>query len=406
MRKVKRPNFFIYYFLLLFVGPFFKIKNRVRFNRKEIKKLKGPALVIANHPSRPDFVYSIMALFKRRLNVVVARNYTYYPSLHYLLKITHTIPKNLFNPDSSTVKSIMSIIKKGGSVLMMPEGRLSSNGSIGVMPEGIEKLVQKLGVTVVNIHIDGAYLTGAKWITRRRKGRINVKTSIILTPEETKKLPLETIKQKIITSLYYNDFEWIKENPNISFKGRSLTSGLDNLLYLCPHCGTEFNLISKRHQFICTNCFYEVSLDNRYQFTSKNQYPLYFENIYSWFEYQRQVIEQQLTQNDLYLEVKVKLKMPRNIKNNMQIKVVGEGICTINKEGLFYSGMIEGKLEKIFFPIAIMPTLLFGCDEDFEIYYDNHFYYFEPLINRKQVVKWSLFTEVAYQLYQKKAKQE
>lgn len=405
MRRVKRPNFFIYYFLLFFIGLFFIIKNRVHFDRKATKKIKGPALVIANHPSRPDFIYSLLALFHRRLNIVVARNYTYYRSLRRILEITSAIPKNLFNPDSSTVKSIMAIIKQGGVVLIMPEGRLSSNGSIGVMPEGIAKLVQKLEVPIINVHIDGGYLTGGKWITKRRRGRINVKTSVILTPKDIKALTLTEIKESILNNLSYNDFEWIKENKKIRFKGKALASGLDRILYVCPHCHEEFTLKTNKHQFQCTKCSFQVSLTNRYRFIASDN-PVYFDNIYEWFEYQRSIIEQQLAHSDYTLETKVILKMPKKIKNKVLMKNTGEGICTLSKQGLSYKGMIDGAYVEKFFPISVMATLLFGCDEDFEIYYENHFYYFEPITNRKQVVKWSIFTEVAYQLSLQKEKQD
>ena len=164
----KRPNRLLYHLTFLLIYPIFKIKNRVRINRKAVRKIKGPMIVIANHPSRPDFVYSVAAMYPHRLNVVVARYYTYIPKVNALLKRFRIIPKNLFNPDNSTIKSIMGVVKQGGSVLLMPEGRLSSNGTKGIMPDGIHKLVKKLEVPLVLVKINGAFLREVNGYSRRR----------------------------------------------------------------------------------------------------------------------------------------------------------------------------------------------------------------------------------------------
>ena len=76
----KRPNRFLYHLTFWLIYPFFKIKNRLRINRKTVRKIKGPMIVIANHPSRPDFIYSIDAMYTLRINVVVARYYTFIPN--------------------------------------------------------------------------------------------------------------------------------------------------------------------------------------------------------------------------------------------------------------------------------------------------------------------------------------
>jgi hypothetical protein len=78
----------------------------------------------------------------------------------------------------------------------MPEGRLSSNGTKGIMPDGIHKLVKKLEVPLVLVKINGAFLTGGKWITSRRRGRIEVTASVLLSKEEVIALSAEEIHEK------------------------------------------------------------------------------------------------------------------------------------------------------------------------------------------------------------------
>jgi 1-acyl-sn-glycerol-3-phosphate acyltransferase len=394
----KRPNRLLYHLTFLLIYPIFKIKNRVRINRKAVRKIKGPMIVIANHPSRPDFVYSVAAMYPHRLNVVVARYYTYIPKVNALLKRFRIIPKNLFNPDNSTIKSIMGVVKQGGSVLLMPEGRLSSNGTKGIMPDGIHKLVKKLEVPLVLVKINGAFFTGGKWITSRRRGRIEVTASVLLSKEEVIALSAEEIHEKIEQALEYNDFLWLAEHPEISYKGKSLASSLENILYVCPNCQSEFTLKSERHKFTCEDCGYEVTLNSRYEFESTKQ-PVIFPNILAWFNYQKQVVTQEIEQGKT-LETEVILKNPVKNGKKTELLEVGRGKCFLNCEGLKYTGTQNNQPVELFFPISIMPTLLFGCNEDFEIYHDNQFYYFMPIQNRLQTVKWSIYTEAAYQKYQ------
>lgn len=393
----KRPNRFLYNLTFWLIYPFFKIKNRLRINRKTVRKIKGPMIVIANHPSRPDFIYSIAAMYPLRLNVVVARYYTFIPKINALIKRFRVIPKNLYNPDSSTIKGIIGVIRQGGSVLLMPEGRLSSDGTKGIMPDGIHKLVKKMEVPLVLVKINGAFMTGGKWITSRRRGRIEVTASVLLSKEEVVALSAEEIRQIIDQSLEYNDYLWLEKRPEIGYKGKSLASGLENILYLCPNCQSEFTLKPHKHQFTCAHCGYSVTLNRRYRFESDKQ-PVIFTTILDWFNYQKQVALRDIEQGKM-LETEVILKNPLSNGKKTELLEVGKGKCFLNSEGLRYRGTQNGQEVDIFFPISIMPTLLFGCNEDFEIYHDNQFYYFLPIENRLQTVKWSIYTEAAYLNY-------
>ena len=91
--------------------------------------------------------------------------------------------------------------------------------------------------------------------------------------------------------------------------------------------------------------------------------------------------------------------MPKTTKKGTQLEIVGEGDCRLDQNGLSYLGSSDGEFVHYYFPLQLMPTLLFGCREDFEIYHENQFYYFVPKNNLDQVIKWSIYTEAAYESF-------
>lgn len=389
----KKPNALLYYFFSLILLPYFKLKNNVKINNEEIKKLKGPYLILCNHPSRPDFIYSIMSVYPTRVNVVAARYYFYNKLLNPLLKSLGVIPKNLFNPDIETIKSIISVIKNDGVVLMMPEGRLSASGELEKMPEGTDKLIKKLKVPVVCINVKGAHLTGAKWMKKARRGKIEVDSKIILTNKEIENNDELYIKNKVKEALNYNDYKW-NEKEKIEYKGKDLLNGIENILYLCPNCHQEFTLSSKKNTIICSHCKQNFNMNNYYKFTN-NEHQI--KDINDWFNYQIKYEKEKIkNQENYFLKTDVILKMP-NKKCNKLVEV-GKGICTLNKEKLVYTGTINNEQTTKEFNIKYIPALPFGCAEDFEIYSNNTFYYFCPTKNKKQCVKWSIYAEIAHNL--------
>ena len=45
-------------------------------------------------------------------------------------------------------------------------------------------------------------------------------------------------------------------------------------------------------------------------------------------------------------------------------------------------------------PIKQLKALPFSCGKEFECYYEEELYYFYPVENRKQCVKWSLLVDL------------
>ncbi|MGI6767602.1 MAG: VTT domain-containing protein [Bacilli bacterium] len=396
--KVRKPGTFLYYMvyfvLKLFLFP--KVKAKARLN--DVDKIEPPYLLIYNHPSKFDFAYALLPLFPKKINSIIAYYYFCNYRLGRLLHHMGGFPKFLYHPDVSSIKNIKRVIRDKGILGIAPEGRLSAYGCMESLAPATEKLVKHLGVPVVMAKINGAYLTFPKWSKKVRRGRVEIEYEQILTAEEIKQMSAEEIKQVLNEKLYYDDFKW-QEEKKIYYKGKNLAEGLEHLLYICPVCKEEFTFSAKGNDLTCSSCGVHVHLNNYYEFEADN--PLIPKNIRDWYLYQKAVEKKNVERVNYLLESRVTLKFPDPAGKGFT--KVGEGVTVMTEKGVTYTGTINGELKTVYFKIENIPAILFGINEDFEIYHDNTLYYFIPE-NIRECVKWSVVGEAMYNKYLEKVR--
>ncbi len=389
--NVRKPSKFLYFVFYHIVFKIFRGKVNLKVENAEIvKSVQGPFILLFNHGSFFDWVYAFPPLYPKKPNVLMAY---YYFTNYRLGKYIHKaggIPKFLYQPDISAIKSVKKVIELGGSIAIAPEGRLSAYGEIETIAPATEKLLKRLKVPVYLSKIEGGYLTKPKWAKTIRKGRVDLTYEQVFTSEELEKESASEIKSKLEERLYYNDFAWQKENK-VYFKGKKFAEGLENILYLCPACQSEFSLKTKDNKIMCTHCALEATLNNYYEFESSNSVvPL---NIREWFLRQKAYENECVAANDYELSEKVTLKMPD--PKGKGFAIFGTGLCRFTSEGLSYEGTINGEVVHKFFEIEHIPVIPFGANENFEVYHDLTLYYFAPEV-AAHAVKWSVVGEALY----------
>ena len=82
-----------------------------------------------------------------------------------------------------------------------------------------------------------------------------------------------------------------------------------------------------------------------------------------------------------------------------------EGTTTLSKQGVFFTGILNGEPTEILFKLQNVPAIPFGVNEDFEIYHNDTLYYFIP-DNIRECVKWSVVGELLYIKYIKEKQHE
>ena len=144
---------------------------------EHLRDLREPALFICNHISRADHGLILAALpwrFRHRLAIAVngerLRSYRYPDATlpwwrRWLLRVEYGLAATCYNvfplPHQSGFRRSFeyagAAIERGYSVLVFPEGRVTTDGTMHSFMSGIGLLAQDLNVPVVPIRIDGLY---------------------------------------------------------------------------------------------------------------------------------------------------------------------------------------------------------------------------------------------------------
>lgn len=362
-----------------------KIKIKVKNN---VGKLDRPCIVLCNHGSFYDFVYSGKILLKEKPHFIVARMYFHHKWLKYIIERTGAFPKSMFSTDIDNVKNCLKVMSSGEVLAMMPEARLSTVGKYEGIQDATYKFIQKTNVAVYTIKIDGSYLARPKWGDKVRKGAlVEAELNKLFDAGEAQTMSIEDIKSRIDGAISYNEWEWLDNHPEVRYKSKTIAEGLENILVVCPKCGAKYSLKTEKNHIGCENCDLSVTMDNRYQLTGCD-----FRTIADWYEWQTAVFEKETKKKSFALTSKVEL---RHLSKNGKActRYAGKGECRLDSTGLTYIGTEDGvKIEKKF-SMDTIYRLLFGAGEDFEIYEGKELWYFVPE-EKRSAVAWYIVSGI------------
>jgi len=365
---------------LLYAGIRTKVKIKLKNN---VGKLKKPCIVLCSHGSFYDFIYSGKMIKYEKPHFIVARMYFHHKLLGKIISSTGAFPKSMFSTDVDNVKNCLKVINNNEVLAMMPEARLSTVGKFEGIQDATYKFLQKMNVTVYAIRIQGSYLANPKWGDKIRKGaKVEAELSPLFEEGELANLSTDAIKEKVESAIYYDDWQWLENNPEVHYNHKTLAEGLENILCVCPTCGAKYSLKTDKNTITCEHCDLHVTLDDRYGLSGVK-----FENIAKWYEWQTNVFESEILSDENYvLESKVELRH-LSTDGKSCTRPSGEGICKLSREGLRYIGTEDGKEIDKLFSMDNIYRLLFGAGEDFEIYEGKELYYFVPE-NKRSSVAW------------------
>ena len=145
--KFKIPNFLIYGILQLASKLISKFEFNLKIEKNEIKKLKGPYVVIANHESSIDFINMVCATNKR-ITFVISNSFYQSLKIHKLIKMAGVIAKQQFQTNPSDLKKMKEAISAKRPLVIYPAGLMTANGVATPIPEATGKFIKWLGVDV------------------------------------------------------------------------------------------------------------------------------------------------------------------------------------------------------------------------------------------------------------------
>ena len=367
---------------------------------------KEPCLYLMNHSSFIDLEIAAGILYPRPFNIVATTDG--FVGKNWLMRQIGCIPTKKFVLDLTLIRDIRRALKTNkSSVLMFPEAGYSFDGTSTVLPEALGKFVKMIGVPVIMITTYGAFTRQPLYNDlHKRDVKVTAEMKYLLSANEIADLDSDTIGKKINECFAFDGFKWQQENK-IKVDNSDRADKLNRLLYKCPSCLADGEMLGEGTRLVCKKCGKEYELDE-YGYMKAINGETEFSHIPDWYEWERECVRQELVEDKYSLDLPVDICMAVDTKH---IYHVGEGRLRHNKEGFFLEGC-DGKLNYHHTPITSYTI----CS-DFNFYeigdvisFGNSkaLYYCFPKTDRDVVAKARLATEELYKIVsaEKKAKAE
>lgn len=356
---------------------FFSSKIKVT-GKEKLSNIDAPFIALANHHSVLD-VFSLSRVFKNTDPIAVLNEYYLrLPVIGKILKKAGHIKKKLFYSDTSCIKNIMKAVSNGYSVFIFPEGRLTTDGGASYINKATASLCKKLNVPIVLIEIRNNYFLNPKWRKKRFRGTTEIEIKRVIDQNELDKIDKTELYNAICDNLSYNEFS----NTDICIKNKGKAIGLENILYMCPNCGSMYSNISDNNTLKCTCCNKEYTIKDNYQFDDNE-----IKNIYEYYSKIKEYEKARLDNISFELNVDVKIFRDGDKKYRKE-----EGIFSFTNEKITFKSNISDLLIE-YNPHDLMG-IPYSVNEEFEFYYKDELYYFYPKDNRKICTRIALVHEL------------
>ncbi len=379
LRKIKKPPALIYWILAFVWKVLFFPKYHVHLHYRIPKsQIKGPFIVVSNHASRVDYLYTGIAFLPHRLNYVAVYNEFFRSHLAGIFRLLQVIPKKNFTPEIYSVKEIARVLRSGGNVIVFPEGMSSISGSNQPSALGTGKLLKHFGLPVYMTLISGGYLTNTKYCLDDRPGRVDVEISQLFTPEDLTKMTEDEIQRAVDVAIRHDDYRWNK-TARVAFQGHGeLAKNLHHLCYWCPKCHSLFTMKGEGDVIRCSHCGNGARLNDFYDLIPLDETCVIPESPSKWCDMERKQAWRDIQNPHFEIREKVRLGTlpPHELVPDKATSVqTGEGELRFNKDGLFFEGINDGKPLSLHLPTDLLPTFGMCTDVSFFTTYINGVYY-------------------------------
>ena len=293
---------------------------------------KGPCMILMNHSCFMDMKIAYRILFPRPFCIVSTSDGMI--GKRWLMRQIGCIPTQKFVNDLGLLTDMRYALKKGASVLMYPEASYSFDGTAHPIPKRMGVILKKLDVPVVMIRTYGAFTRDPLYNELQlRRVPISATVECLLTREQLAERSVEDIDLILENAFTFDHFAWQRDN-GIVVKESFRADGLERILYRCPHCQTEGKTVGKGTTLTCTNCGKVYELDELGRLAATDG-DTRFDHIPDWYNWQRELVREQLQAGEYCLDVPVDIAMQVDFK---AIYRIGGGRLVHNADGFTLTG--------------------------------------------------------------------
>jgi len=345
-----------------------------------------------------DFKVMTKAIFPSRANYVVAIDG--FIGRGWLLRAVGCICNRKFVRSVNLVKNMIYAKNNGDIVALFPEARYSLCGTTAIMPKSLGKMVRMMNVPVVTLIMNGHHINSPFWNTGNRGVKpVESEMKLLFTQEQTQKLSVDELNEKIIETFQYDDYVWQKER-GIKVKKKTRAEGLHKVLYQCPACKVEYKMSSKGAMLSCGNCGKKWEMSELGELRALEG-ETEFSHIPDWYEWERANVNKEVQDGTYNFNAKVRVESLPNDKKFIVFKE--RGSLTHNMDGFKLTGEYESAPYDISWPVSAMHACHIEYDymkrgDCVDLNTSDDTLYLFPEEGNFSVTKISLATEELYKL--------
>ncbi|MBQ4472865.1 MAG: 1-acyl-sn-glycerol-3-phosphate acyltransferase [Lachnospiraceae bacterium] len=324
--------------LLIWLLSWFVLRlHGSRIRRVGMEGVKGPYLLLCNHNAFMDFMVASHALRFQRANFIVAIDG--FIGREWLLRYIGCICTRKFVSDYTLVRHCKTVVERGDVVALYPEARYSLCGTTAVLPDSVGKLAKMLGVPVVTLICHGHHVNSPFYhLPDHGVKCVEAEMRCIVSADEIKTLKAPEIMQRIRDAFVYDDYRWQQEkHVRIRYKKRA--EGLQKVLYQCPHCRTEYRMLTEGTRLSCGSCGKTWELDE-YGKLHALEGETEFDHVPDWYEWERANVRKEVEEGRYLLDVPAHVCALPNAKGYIPL-----GSCRLRHDmsGFHVTGTYEGE---------------------------------------------------------------
>ncbi len=370
----------------------------IKINEYNMDKItrKQPCIILMNHSCFLDLKIAFKYFKRKRFNIVSAADG--FVGKKGLMRAIGCFPTDKYVSDITLVQDIKYCLTKNKtSVLIYPEAAYSLDGTSGIVPKSVGKLIKLFGVPLITVITKGAYLHDPLYNNLQlRSVPVEIDVKCALTKEDIKQKSASEINEIITKEFTFDNFLYQREN-GIKIIEPFRAEGLHRVLYKCPHCLAE-EMTSAGNELTCKNCGAIYSLTEEGELKNQNGESV-FSHVPSWFDWQRNEIRKELLSPDYKVEIPVKIAVLSDYK---KIYLIGEGTLTHDKTAFKLKGAgVEFIKPAISSATLYIDYFWYEMGDIISVGDTNYTYYCFPK-NDYPVTKAKLATEELYKILNEK----
>lgn len=333
--------------------------TKVAYKEKDMERLPkdAPCLILMNHSSFIDLEIASDYLYPRPFSIVCTSDG--FVGKEGLMRALGCIPTQKFVSDAVLVRDISYALGElKSSVLMYPEASYTFDGTATPLPESLGKLLKLLKVPVVTIMTRGAFARDPLYNNlQKRNVEVTAEITYLLSPEEIKEKSAHELNELLKNAFDFDNFLWQYENK-ISINESFRADGLNRVLYKCPDCMAEGEMLGEGVTLRCGACGKSYELTEYGQLKGVNG-DAKFPHIPDWYAWERAEVKKELQAGKYLLDIDVDICIMTDYK---AIYRVGEGKLLHDLNGFHLTGC-DGKLK-----YEQSPTASYGLYADYFLY--------------------------------------